>query len=402
MTVLLIFGFLYYFKVLNFIYGFIFSSDQSLLDASLEGNPVNKFSGSIVILLVIFCLYYNKVIQTATFWRQTYLMWILPLFCFLSIIWSVEPLYTFKRSIAILAVFLFALHLVTFYKSIDLLRFIGYVIGMCATVGLLIALISPSAVFIEGGIRGGAFVGILSDKNAGARAYAIGLTILFPYFINKDIKSTLLIIPTFIALCLSQSASGIALAGIGIATVLFFSIYPYERNSQNILRQIIFSFLLFIIIGLFIYLAKEIAFYILERDSDLTDRKLIWEIIQPYVDSKSMLGYGFGAFWTSISAQDFIDRWGFIGNAHNGYIETKLDGGIVFLILTTSLIFYSAIKSFIRIPFESIARESSVSFAIIVIVLVANTIGYVIPNYRALDFFILLVVMFSSISFKGN
>lgn len=402
MSFLLVLGSLYYFKILSFIYSALFSSGRSLLDASLEGNPVNKFSGSLIIIFTLFCLCYKKVAFKQSFWKKTWLMWLLPAFCFLSILWSVEPGYTFKRSVAILAVFMFALHLSVFYKSIDLMLFIGYLIGACAGVGLLLALISPSSVFIEGGIRGGAFIGVLADKNAGARAYAIGLTILFPYLMNKNKKAAFVMVPIFIALCLSQSASGIALAGIGIMTVLFFTFYPYDKNSNRVHGQVLLSAIILFLIGLALYFAKELAFYLLDRDSDLTDRKIIWQIIQPYVDQKAVLGYGFGAFWTSVSAQDFIDRWGFIGNAHNGFIETKLDGGIVFLILTTSLIVFAGIKSIFRIPFESTARESSVSLAIIIMVLIANTIGHVIPNYYALDFFILLLVMFISICFKGN
>ena len=402
MSFLLVLGILYYFKVLSFTYGFVFSSGKDLLTAATEGNPVNKFSGAIIILLVSFCFFYKKIIFSTSFWKKTYLMWLLPLFCFVSVIWSVEPGYTLKRSIAVLALFLFTLHLTTFYKRIDLLYFIGSIIAYCALAGLLIGLISPSHVFIEGGIRGGAFLGILADKNAGARAYAIGLTILFPYFLKKDKKSTLLMIPTFIALCLSQSASGLALAVIGISTVLYFSYYPYIRSSKYFYGQIFVSLFVFLFIGLLIYFAKELAFHLLGRNSDLTDRKIIWELLQHHLDDKPLLGYGFGAFWTSVNAQDFIERWGFIGNAHNGYIETKLDGGIVFLILTNSLIAFTVLKAAIKIPFETPAKESTVCLAIMLMVLIANSIGHVIPNYYAIDFFILLIAMFLSLGSKKN
>lgn len=402
LSVLLAVGTLYYFKAISFTYGLLFSGGRDLLTAATDGSPVNKFSGAIIILLTVFCLIYKKIIFRKSFWKKTYLMWLIPLFCFLSVTWSVEPSYTFKRSIAVLALFLFALHLTTFYRPIVLLHFIASVIAYCALAGLIIGLVSPSHVFIEGGIRGGAFLGILADKNAGARAYAIALTILFPYFLQKNKKSTLLMIPTFIALCLSQSASGLALAVIGISTVLYFNYYPYNRNSKYFFGQIVLSLTIFLFIGLLIYFAKEIAFHILGRNSDLTDRKVIWELLQPHLDDKPLLGHGFGAFWNSVNAQDFIERWGFIGNAHNGYIETKLDGGFIFLILVNSIIIATAIKTLIRIPFETRAKEASVCLAIIIMVLIANTIGHVVPNYYAIDFFILLIAMFISLDSKNN
>ena len=402
MSLLLVIGTLYYFKVISFTYGLLFSGGRDLLTAATDGSPVNKFSGSIIILLTGFCLIYKKIIFRKSFWKKNYLMWLIPLFCFISVSWSVEPNFTLKRSIAVLALFLFALHLTTFYKPVDLLYFIGCVIAYCALAGLLLGIVIPSHVFIEGGIRGGVFLGILADKNAGARAYAIGLAILFPYFLKKDKKSTFLMIPIFIALCLSQSASGLALAVIGISTVLYFNYYPYNKNSKYFLGQVLISLGIFLFIGLIIYLAKEFAFHLLGRNSDLTDRKIIWELLQPHLDDKPILGHGFGAFWNSVNAQDFIERWGFIGNAHNGYIETKLDGGIVFLILINSLIVFTALKTLIRIPSETTAKESSVCLAIIIMVLVANTIGHVVPNYYAIDFLILLIAMFLSLGSKNN
>lgn len=402
MGLLLAVGTLYYFKAISFTYILLFSGGRDLQTAATDGSPVNKFSGALIILLTGFCFVYKKIIFRKTFWKNNYLMWLIPLFCFLSVSWSVEPSFTFKRSIAVLAVFLFALYLVTFYKPINLLYFVGNVIAYCAIAGLVIGLISPSHVFIESGIRGGAFLGILGDKNAGARAYAIGLTILFPYFLNKDKKSTLLMIPMFLALCLSQSASGLALAVIGITTILYFNYYPYKRDSKYFIGQVLVSLAIFLFLGLLIYFAKEFAFHLLGRSSDLTDRKIIWELLQPHLDDRPLLGYGFGAFWNSLNAQDFIERWGFIGNAHNGYIETQLDGGFVFLILINSLILFTALNALIRIPSETKAKEWSVCLAIIIMVLVANTIGHVVPNYYAIDFLILLIAMFLSLDSKVN
>ncbi|MCE2594720.1 O-antigen ligase family protein [Motilimonas cestriensis] len=402
MTMLLVLGVLYYFKVLGFIYGVAFSGGGNLLDASLEGNPVNKFSGILIIMMSLFCLLYTNSIQKISFWKKTSLMWIIPLFCFLSIFWSVEPSYTLKRSIALFALFLFSLHLTHFYKEIDLLYFLGCTISACAVAGLVIGLLAPSLVFLQGGIRGGAFIGILADKNAGARLYAIGITILFPYLLQGNRKVLFIIMPIILALLLSKSASGVALCGIGVLTILYFNLFPFNRNSSNYIGQVLLSLIGYVLLGVALYLVKEVVFILLERDSDLTDRKVIWDIITPYVEQKHWLGYGFGAFWTSGSALDFIERWGFIGNAHNGYIETKLDGGVVFLYLTNGLIFLSMLKSLVYIPKESRSNECSVSLAIMVIVLVANSIAHVIPNYYAADFFLLIIVMFLSLSFRGQ
>lgn len=66
---------------------------------------------------------------------------------------------------------------------------------------------------------------------------------------------------------------------------------------------------------------------ILGRDITLTGRTRIWSALVPYAQEKIFYGHGFGGFWTT-SLRDQIAV-----AAHNGYLDTILNLGLIGLIL---------------------------------------------------------------------
>jgi O-antigen ligase len=101
----------------------------------------------------------------------------------------------------------------------------------------------------------------------------------------------------------------------------------------------------YIVIGLVTFLFLEALFDIysvtlrlLGRDATLTDRTLLWadllrEPINPF------LGAGFESFWLGERIRRIWEKWTFGPNqAHNGYIETYLNLGLIGLSLLVALI----------------------------------------------------------------
>ncbi len=74
------------------------------------------------------------------------------------------------------------------------------------------------------------------------------------------------------------------------------------------------------------------------KDRTLTDRTMIWEMVTS-AQSNRLLGSGYFSFWESSVAERTIAQFaGQLRTAHNGYIETYLDGGIVGLSLLVILL----------------------------------------------------------------
>jgi O-antigen ligase len=84
------------------------------------------------------------------------------------------------------------------------------------------------------------------------------------------------------------------------------------------------------------------------RDETLTGRTEIWQacLDQPF---NPLLGCGFQCFWYSPFGQAANEEAGFrldqaIAEAHNGYLETYLDGGVVGLLFLAALLLTSAYR----------------------------------------------------------
>jgi exopolysaccharide production protein ExoQ len=80
------------------------------------------------------------------------------------------------------------------------------------------------------------------------------------------------------------------------------------------------------------------AIQLLGKDPTLTDRTLLWhDLLQ--VEINPIFGAGFESFWLGERFQSFArSRWWAPNQAHNGYLETYLNLGLIGLFLTIMLL----------------------------------------------------------------
>ncbi|MDB5983775.1 MAG: putative O-antigen polymerase protein, partial [Pseudomonas sp.] len=168
------------------------------------------------------------------------------------------------------------------------------------------------------------------------------------------------------------------------------------RLRINRSRAVFFTTTVFyLLICLFLYGNYTLLLGLLDRDPSLTDRTLIWDILTPAIDAKFIKGYGFGAFWTSPDADAFITRWGYIGNAHSGYMETLLNGGVVQLVALITLLADALIKQYRAVVAGQSAPFRASALVIIGLFIVTNYVAYVIPNYRSAEFLVFCILTLS-------
>jgi len=87
------------------------------------------------------------------------------------------------------------------------------------------------------------------------------------------------------------------------------------------------------------------AIRLLGKDPTLTDRTLLWsELLKAKINP--LFGAGFESFWLGDRFRDFADsRWWQPNQAHNGYLETYLNLGLVGLFLLAGLLIATFWKS---------------------------------------------------------
>lgn len=393
-----IFGLAFYLKVIPFFLTIIFGSQSFEVDADAEGNIFNQIIGLLIFLLNIFFLLRDKSHdQMSLSTKAIFLIFIL--IAISSISWSYEPEITFRRLVGLICVITFAYFISKQYTIERFVEIYCIIIGVAASIGIVIAVAFPSLVFVDGGLRDGAFIGIFQEKNAAARinAYAMFFSLVMIFVTAGSNKYLKLFFPfILISFLLSKSATA-----FGIILFSCFSfIYFYLLDKAGFLRKTVFFIIALFSMALFctlVYLNFDSILMLLNRDPTLTDRTEIWDLLSESMLDEFIFGYGFGAFWGGVGAEEFIRVWGYIGNAHNGYFETMLHGGVVFLIssllvLATSL--YSSILQLRKYAESDIFPLYLLSFIFCAVFIVINIIAYVMPNYRAVDFLIFLVFYF--------
>ncbi|TPG74089.1 O-antigen ligase family protein [Pseudomonas arsenicoxydans] len=389
-----LFGVLFYIQVISFVLGLGNASSLDDFDKDLEGNVANQVCGLITLLVPLFFFIRNKVFLSKTFYRSNFFLLVFMLCIVASIGWSHDPMLSLKRFIAMLSVVFFAGFIAYNYSLEKITFMLGCAIGVAALIGLILALVMPSAAFISGGIRDGAFKGIFTEKNAGARINAIAILMLLPMIRQRNRWALFCSFFSLIAILLAQSATGVVLIIAGTISYGYFLTLIRLRINRS---QWLFlaCTLIYLLVCLFLYSNFALLLEMAGRDPSLTDRTMIWELLEPFVDSQFLKGYGFGAFWSSPDADAFITRWGYIGNAHSGYMETLLNGGIIQLTALALLLGEALLKQYRCVTANQSAQFRASALVIIGLFAVTNYVAYVIPNYRSAEFLVFCTLTLS-------
>ncbi|MFY0731797.1 O-antigen ligase family protein [Pseudomonas sp. NFX15] len=389
-----LFGLLFYFQVTSFLIGLGNVANLDDVGKDIEGNVLNQICGLITLLVPLFLFVRHKVFLSKSFYRGNFFLLAFLICVAASIAWSDDPMLSFKRYIAMISVVCFAGFLAYNYSVERIAFMFGCVIGVVALMGLILAVIKPDIAFISGGIRDGAFKGIFAEKNAGARVNAIGILLLLPMIRQRNLAAILFALCALLAIGLAQSATAIALIVAGGASYWYFLTLVRLRVNRS-LMAFFGATLVYALICVFLYGNYTLLLDLLGRDSSLTDRTLIWDLLSPFIDEKFLKGYGFGAFWASDDADEFIKRWGYIGNAHSGYLETLLNGGVIQLVALFLLFAEALVKQYRAITSAQSAQVRACALVIIGLFIVTNYVAYVIPNYRSAEFLVFCTLALS-------
>lgn len=358
-------NFLYFFVILYFtgaVNGIFFTDlhdlEREFPMARLMWYPVYL----IIIVLGLRCL--PQLVRTAIF---NPILIFCVLVCGVSMLWSIDPGITIRRSVALLMSTLFGLVLATRYDWNGLVQRLALVFGVLALFSFLYGFIDPYRA-IHNEIHHGAWRGPWSEKNYLGSQMTRGLVVMMCAFAMKPSRGWLwvplgLICFLLVILSTSKTALLACLAAIGLFIVLrVFRRFPVLRIP------VVYMFLAgsTVFIGL-VLVVPEVLLELIGKDITLTGRTDIWDALLRSIKEKPYFGYGYGVYWMDQLGPSYYVRlqlqWG-IPTAHNGWIETWLSVGA----LGVALFALQYVWTFI-LAFQRISRGGSETyFAILVIV----------------------------------
>jgi len=248
-----------------------------------------------------------------------------------SVIWSVSPDDTIRRTIALTMTTLFGLYVGMRFNQMELLRLLAWSLGITMVASWAVSLALPDMGIMKGTLAG-AWRGVFVHKNQLGSTMMLAVVVfgVLAYRGGQHRRLAwlgVLSALTLVVLSNSQTALLICVILVGLFGLSKLMSLP-ARHAVPLSAMAIAAALALVIAGGFLI---EPLLQSLGRDITLTGRSEIWLRTLDSAAQRPWLGYGYEAFWVTTVQEE---------RAHNGFLDTWLGlGGIGLIVLVIS---YSA------------------------------------------------------------
>lgn len=306
-----------------------------------EGSPID---GSFSLLLIIFGLsvLVRRSVQPSVLIKHNIWLVAFYVFWFLSITWSDYPFITFKRLFKDLGNIVMVLLVLSERVPVEAIKVVLMrVAHLCIPLSIILI-----RYFSEVGRQYVGYnqdelmyVGVATQKNTLGALAAVSAVFLSWDLLTGDQKwsqrmrrATFLSRLVVLAMCwyllqMVDSVTALICALMGSALLLVFSRPSVRRNPRRIEAIGLSSVIILAVLDLLFDL-KGLFLQSFGRNTSLTSRTDIWPIVLSHQDSP-IIGAGFNTFWSGDRFLVLSESLQGIIQAHNGYLETYLNGGFV-------------------------------------------------------------------------
>lgn len=298
----------------------IVTDESHTLDRAIEGSVYA--CGTLLVLLR-----WRRVLGAVrTVWPLVALTALAPL----SILWSVQPSLTLRRSVILLLWVVFAIYIGERYTMDKLARVLAQTLCLMMVVVIVLSFVAPAYV-IDYSNHMGALKGLSVHKNLFGEYMALAVVLLLLVrFRHFDWLRYVFLVIAAALLVFSRSATSLFLCVLLVATMPVWRWARLKRKQRLLVCFVAVP----IVLPAMYFIARNtgLLLQILGRDPTLTGRTQIWAMVWPSLMKRPILGYGYDAFWTGLkgeSANVVIRSGWMVPHAHNGFLDLGLSLGAV-------------------------------------------------------------------------
>ena len=259
----------------------------------------------------------------------------------LSILWSVDPETTYRRSIALTITTLIGIYLFVRFEFADFLRFLTYTFSIIIIASFAWVFLFPEFGTHVDGSHAGVWRGIFFHKNPNGRAMVFALPVIIAAVycgcVSRVFGTAIGILALVIIIGTTSKTSLIAVFTLIAGFVTVFIVRGAAVRS-TFLTLAALSTIWFVTVG--VYFSYESILVAIGRDPTLTGRTEIWAFVLDYAVQRPLTGFGYQSFWLGEKSPGaiLVDTWG-ISDAHNGWLEIFVALGlpVVLLLLMTMI-----------------------------------------------------------------
>jgi exopolysaccharide production protein ExoQ len=344
---------------------------------AVDGSPLDRVVFFFLMAAAIVVLRRRRVDWPRVFFDNKWI-WLYFAFGLVSVLWSAEPMMSFRRVPKAAGNVLMAMVILTeprpSYGLASVLRRLAYLtLPLSVVFNRYFPQLSRAYSNHIGNVM---FSGVGTQKNSlGELCLLAGMYCVWDLLYVRDQQIRALgglvrvewIVAGLVAWLMATANSATALACMAVASaVLVLGRTGLTKSPTGMVVVVSIAGLSAIaadsLFGLF-----SIVITALGRQSDLTTRVPMWEQLLATAPGSSAFGVGFEAYWSTASGRGMTDVWN-VANAHNGYVDAYLSSGYIGL----GLILLSVVSAIIKVarrPPEDMAGASLWLAAIMTVVL---------------------------------
>ncbi|MBW4631880.1 MAG: O-antigen ligase family protein [Iphinoe sp. HA4291-MV1] len=267
-------------------------------------------------------------------------IWLLIGIALASVLWTVAPEITPRRSILLLATTVFGVYLATRYTLREQLELLAWTFALIILLSFVFAVALPFYGVMsiqEEGAHAGAWRGVMRQKNTLGRIMDMStIVFLLLCFKNSGLQAKykwvawIGFILSAILIILSTSKTALVIL---LTIIVLVPLYRIWRSNYTLVVPLTITVIL--VVGSSATLVLDNLPTIataLGKDVTLTGRTEIWSVMLELISQKPLLGYGFNAFWIDWDHEVTAYVWRTLEwecpTAHNGWMDLFAELGI--------------------------------------------------------------------------
>ena len=250
----------------------------------------------------------------------------------LSTVWSIEPLLTLRRAIALLGTSIFGLYLAMRFRPHDLLRILALAFLLASVASLVAVFIAPEFGKHSGLVQLEEWRGIMAHKNQFGRHMVLGSILFFLLAWFRLYRASLswagFLLCSFLTIMSESRTAWVT----GVALFILIWLLQMFRGPRGTapIRVALVAGIYGVVGALILLNYYQVGVELLGRNVTLSARTKIWELAFYFGSDRPFLGHGYRAFWTQENVArlySFLSWDAGFGHAHNSYIDLWLDLG---------------------------------------------------------------------------
>lgn len=314
---------------------------------------------------------------------------LLAIWVALSATWSPDPDLSFRRTVAFEGTIIVSFAIAATIPARDVVKAFVYLSIVLIVCTLLLRIVAPVYSVHQAGEAGvaehaGRLRGSYAHKNDLGRVLMLNFVILLGFgrsvMPNRALRAGVLLIALLLAIMSGSAKIVVIIPAVYVAGLLIALPISVAARSLFLFALAVVTSIIYFS-GIFEML-MDLVFESVGRNADMSGRDVIWRVAWMYIEKNILFGQGYATGWTS-GAQAYFAKLKYIviGHAHNGYLNTWLDIGLIGLGLALAPV-VMLFMWLVKFPKDRAGALRAFSFMWLVTYVLMNFSGTYLINYN--------------------